>query len=230
MTEFGYAGEILKVDLSDGNIARLPSAPYTEKFLGGRGLAAKIYWDTVPVQTKAYDAENCLIYATGPVSGFTGVSGGSRWQVCGKSPVMEPETFSYANLGERWGTRLKYAGYDALVVQGKADKPTYIYIHDGIVEMHDASALWGKSAIEAGDSLKTERGKDVTVLTIGPPAENLVTFATMLADDGAPGASGLGSVMGSKKLKAIAVAGEKRPQAANPEILNNLKIGRASCR
>ena len=222
MTEFGFAGEILKINLSDGSVARLPSALYTDRFLGGRGLAAKIYWDMVPVQTKAFDPENCLIYATGPVTGFTGVSGGSRWQVCGKSAVMEPEAFSYANLGERWGTRLKYADYDALVVQGKADKPTYIYIHDGSVEMRDASALWGKSAIEAGDSLKAELGKDVTVLTIGPAAENLVAFATMLTDDGASGASGLGSVMGSKKLKAIAVAGEKRPQAADPEGLNNL--------
>jgi aldehyde:ferredoxin oxidoreductase len=222
MTDFGYAGEILKIDLSEGSINRLPSAPYADRFLGGRGMAAKIYWDTVPVQAKAYDAENCLIYATGPVTGFTGVSGGSRWQVCGKSPVMAPETFSYANLGERWGTRLKYAGYDALAVSGKADRPTYIYIHNGTVEIRDASALWGRSAIEAGDSLKAELGKDVTVLTIGPAAENRVVFATMLTDDGASGASGLGSVMGSKNLKAIAVAGDRPPPAADPEKLNNL--------
>ena len=198
MADFGYAGEILKVDLSDGNISKIPSAPYHEQFLGGRGLAAKIFWDMVPVQANAYDAENCLIYATGPVTGFTNVSGGSRWQVCAKSPVAEPEVFSYANLGERWGTRLKSAGYDALAVQGKSDKPRYIYIHNSSVELCDASALWGKSAIESADSLKAELGKDVSVLTIGPAAENLVSFATMLTDDGASGASGLGSVMGSK--------------------------------
>lgn len=222
MTDFGYAGEILKIDLSDGTIARLPSAPYVERFLGGRGLAAKIYWDMVPVQAGAFDPENCLIYATGPVTGFTRIAGGSRWQVCGKSPVMQPESFSYANLGERWGTRLKYAGYDGLIVRGKAEKPVYIYIHDGDVEIKDASPLWGRSAIEAGDILKTELGKDVSVLTIGLAAENLVIFATMLTDDGASGASGLGSVMGSKNLKAIAVAGEKRPQAADPQRLDNL--------
>ena len=222
MTEFGYAGEILKVDLSKGSITRLPSAQYTDRFLGGRGLAAKIYWDTVPVETKAFDAENCLIYATGPVTGFTGVAGGSRWQVCGKSPVMEPQAFSYANLGERWGARLKYAGYDGLAVQGKADKPVYIYIRDGAAEIRDASALWGRSAIEAGDSLKAELGKDVSVLTIGPAAKNKVVFATMLTDDGASGASGLGSVMGSKNLKAIAVAGKTPPKAADPEKLDKL--------
>jgi aldehyde:ferredoxin oxidoreductase len=222
MTSFGYAGEILKIDLSDGSINKLPSAPYTDRFLGGRGMAAKIYGDTVPVQAGAFDAENCLIYATGPVTGFTRIAGGCRWQACGKSPVMEPQTFSYANLGERWGTRLKYAGYDGLIVQGKSDKPVYIYIRDSTVEIRDASPLWGKSAIEAGDSLKAELGKDVSVLTIGPAAENLVAFATMLTDDGASGASGFGSVMGSKKLKAIVVAGDKPPKAADPERLDNL--------
>jgi aldehyde:ferredoxin oxidoreductase len=222
MTSYGYAGEILKINLSDGSINKLPSAPYTDRFLGGRGMAAKIYWDMVPVQAGAFDAENCLIYATGPVTGFTRIPGGCRWQICGKSPVMEPQAFSYANLGERWGTRLKYAGYDGLIVQGKSDKPAYIYIRDGTVEIRDASPLWGRSAIEAGDSLKAELGNDVSVLTIGPAAENLVAFATILTDDGASGASGLGSVMGSKNLKAIVVAGDKPPKAADPERLDNL--------
>jgi len=221
MTEFGYAGEILKVDLSDGNITRLPTAPYTDRFLGGRGMAVKIYWDMVPVQTRAFDPENCLIYATGPATGFHRL-GGCRWQVCGKSHIMEPEVFSYANLGERWGAFLKYAGFDGLIVQGKSDSPVYIYIHDGTIAIKDAPHLWGKTSFEACDDLKAELGNDVTVLTIGPAAENLVSFASMLTDDGASGASGLGSVMGSKKLKAIAVAGDKRPKAADPTRLNNL--------
>ena len=224
MTQYGYAGEILKIDLSDGNIARLPAAPYTDRFLGGRGMAAKIYWDMVPVQTGAFDPENCLIYATGPATGFTGLSGGCRWQICGKSPVMEPEAFSYANLGERWGTRLKYAGFDGLIVQGKSEKPAYIYINNGVIEIRDASPLWGKSSFEAVDSLKAELGKDVSVLTIGLAAENLVSFATLITDDGASGASGLGSVMGSKNLKAIVVAGDKKPQAADPSRLENLAV------
>jgi aldehyde:ferredoxin oxidoreductase len=221
MAEFGYAGEILKVDLSDGNITKLSTANYADRFLGGRGVAAKIYWDMVPPQTKAFDPENCLVCITGPVTGFTRLAS-CRWQVCGKSPAMEPESFSYANLGERWGTRLKYAGYDGIVIEGKADKPVYLFIHNGKVEVRDASFLWGRNAFEACDILKAELGKGVSVLTIGPAAENLISFATMLTDDGASGASGLGSVMGSKKLKAIVVAGEKRPKAANPERLRNL--------
>jgi len=221
MAEFGYAGEILKIDLSNGGVTRLPTADYADRFLGGRGIAARLYWEMVPADVKAYDPENCLIYITGPVTGFNRFAG-CRWQVCGKAPVMEPEAFSYANLGERWGSYLKYAGYDGLVVTGKADKPAYIYIRDGTIEIRDASPLWGKSAFEVSDNLKGELGKDVSVLAISPAAENLVSFATMLTDDGASGASGLGSVMGSKNLKAIVVAGDKRPQAADPERLSNL--------
>ena len=222
MSEYGYAGEILNIDLSSGNISKLPTAPYAERFLGGRGMGAKIYWDMVPPETGAYDPENCLIYTTGPVTGFTRIAGGSRWQVCGKSAVREPEAFTYANLGEKWGTWLKWAGYDGLVVKGKSEKPVYIVINNDGVTIKDASRLWGRSAIEVGDELKNEYGKEVSVLTIGPAAENLVIFATMLTDDGASGAGGLGSVMGSKNLKAIIVAGDKRLQAADPERLNNL--------
>ena len=222
MAEFGYAGEILKVDLSDGRISRLPTAGYADRFLGGRGIAARLYWEMVPPDAKAFDPENCLIYMTGPATGFTRLAGGSRWQVCGKAPVMDPEAFSYANLGERWGSYLKYAGYDGLIVQGKADKPVYIYIHDGAVELRDASSLRGKTTFEAIDSLKAQLGKEASILTIGPAAENLVSFATMFTDEGASGASGLGSVMGSKNLKAIAVAGNKRPEAADPERLGSL--------
>ncbi len=221
MSEFGYAGTILKVDLSHGNTTRLSTADYADRFLGGRGIAAKIYWDMVPPQTRAYDPENCLIYITGPVAGFNRFAS-CRWQICGKSPSMEPEYFSYANLGERWGNSLKYAGYDGLIVQGKADKPVYIFINNGNVEIRDASFLWGKTAFEAIEILQTELGKGASVLAIAQAAENLVSFATMLADNGASGASGLGSVMGSKLLKALVVAGDKKPVAADPERLNEL--------
>ena len=221
MTQFGYAGKILTIDLSDGGTASLPSADYADRFLGGRGMAAKLYWDLVPPQTGALDPDNCLICVTGPVAGFTRLAG-CRWQICAKSPAMDPESFSYANLGDRWGSWLKYAGYDGLVVRGKADKPVYLFVNNNTIEIRDASSLWGKTTFEAADRLKAELGKAVSVLTIGPAAENLVCFATMLTDDGSSGASGLGSVMGSKRLKAIVVAGNKRPQAADPERLSHL--------
>ena len=221
MADFGYAGEVLKVDLSDGEITRLPASVYAERFLGGRGMATKLYWDMAPPSVGALDPENCFICASGPAAGFSRLAGG-RWVICGKSPAGEPESFNYANLGDSWGIRLKYAGYDALVVRGKAEKPVYIYIHDGAAEIRDATHLWGRSAFEASDSLKAELGKGVSVLTIGPAAENMVSFATVLADGGASGSGGLGSVMGSKNLKAVAVAGNKKPVAAQPEKLSNL--------
>jgi aldehyde:ferredoxin oxidoreductase len=219
MAEFGYAGKILKVDLSGGGITTLPTAAYAEKFLGGRGIAAGLFWEMVPPSARAYDPDNCLVCVTGPVMGFTRLAG-CRWQVCGKTAIAEPETFSYANLGDRWGSRLKYAGFDGLAVQGKAEKPVYLLVRDAAVEIKDAAALWGRSSFEAADSLKAEWGKDVSVLTIGPAAENLVAFATLITDDGASGGSGLGAVMGSKNLKAIVVAGAKRPVAADPARLD----------
>jgi aldehyde:ferredoxin oxidoreductase len=221
VAEFGYAGEILKVNLSDGNTTKLSTADYADRFLGGRGIAAKLYWDMVPPETKAFDPANCLIYITGPVAGFSGLAG-CRWQICGKSPAGEPEAFSYANLGGKWGSALKYAGYDGLVVQGKSDKPVYLFIHDDTVEIRDASFLWGESAFDVSDSLRAELGEGVSVLTIGPAAENLVPFATMLADEGSSGSGGLGAVMGSKMLKAIVVVGNKTPRAADPERLQQL--------
>ncbi len=221
MPEFGYAGEILKVDLSDGKITKLPTADYADKYLGGHGIAARLYWDLVPPQAGALDPENCFICANGPVTGFAGFAG-FRWKIFGKSPAGDPESFSYANLGETWGAWLKYAGYDALAVQGKADKPVYIYIHDGRVEIRDASHLWGQTTFDASDSLKAELGKGVGVLSIGPAAENLIPFATVLAEGGASGSGGLGAVLGSKNLKAIVAAGDKRPVAADPDRVRQL--------
>jgi aldehyde:ferredoxin oxidoreductase len=219
--KYGYAGNILKIDLSKNHIIKLPSENYTEKFLGGRGLAAKLFWDLVPSYAKAYDPENCFICVNGPTAGFNGFAG-NRWQVCAKAPAGKTEAFSYANFGGRWGTILKYAGYDGLVVQGKAAQPVYILIDNEKVEIRNASSLWSKSTFEVCDLLKAELGKKISILTIGQAAENLVSFASLLADDGASGSGGLGGVMGSKLLKAIVVTGNNRPEAAHPEELQNL--------
>ncbi len=221
MAEYGYAGRILKVDLSDGVLKHLDTDVYADKFLGGRGIAAKIYWDMVPPQARAFDPENFLIFSTGPVAGFPGFAG-YRWQVCGRSPAGNPEAFSYANLGGRWGAALKYAGYDGLAATGKAGKPVYLFINNDRVEIRDASHLWGRPAFEVIDILKSELGKAVSVLTIGPAAENLVSFGTLITDEGSSGAGGLGGVMGAKMLKAIVVSGDKRLKAADPESLHRL--------
>jgi aldehyde:ferredoxin oxidoreductase len=219
--DFGYAGEILKIDLSEGRVDRVPTAAYAERFIGGHGIAARLYWELVPPRAGAFDAENCLICASGPAAGFPGFAA-SRWKICGKTPLGDPESFSYGNLGGSWGIFLKYAGYDALVVRGKADRPVYVYIDNNRVEIHDASRLWGQTTFAASAMLKAELGKGVNVLTIGPAAENLLPFATVLAEGGASASGGLGAVMGSKNLKAITVAGDQRPLAAHPERVREL--------
>ena len=219
--QFGYAGSILKVDLSSGHTARMATEDYADRFVGGGGIAAKIYWDEVPPQVKAFDSENCLIFTTGPLAGIGGVAG-PRWEICGKSPAIYPEQFCYCSLGGRWGVQLKFAGYDGLIIQGKAKKPVYLLIQDGVAEIKDASWLWGKGAIEVREILKNELGTSVSVVANGIAGENTVTFANLLADNDASGSSGFGAVMGSKRLKAIAVRGSRKVAVADPEKLRQL--------
>jgi aldehyde:ferredoxin oxidoreductase len=223
MATFGYAGNILKVDLNSRSVSKLSTMDYAEEFLGGRGIAAKLYWDHVPPSAAAFDPDNALILATGPLAGVP-ILGGSRWVVCGKSPATSPEYFGSANLGGNWGLALKSSGYDAMLVQGRSEQPVYLFIHDDAVEFEDASALRGKGSIETIGALKAELGASVSVVAVGPAGENMVNFATLLADNDAVGSAGMGAVMGSKNLKAIAVRGSltDRMAVAQPEKLREL--------
>ena len=219
--EFGYAGKILKVDLSSARVSDVPTSDYADRFIGGRGIAAKIYWDEVPPEAKAFDPENRIMFMTGPLCGYPGIAG-SISQICGKSAFTVPEQFFYTSMGGSWGAHLKFAGYDGVVAHGKSEKPVYILVQDGKAELRDASALWGKDSAETRDLLKRELGKSAKVLSTGPAGENLVTFASTLAEEDsvAWGAA----IMGSKKLKAIVSRGKGvRPPAANPEKLEALQ-------
>ncbi len=222
MQEFtnGYSGRILSIDLSTGGVKETPTESYSPLFLGGRGIAAKIYWDEVPPDISPFDPENRLIFITGPVTATTGFCG-SRWQVCGKSP--QHDTFSYCNLGGNWGAQLKRAGYDGLVVSGQAEGPAYLWITNNGVEIRRADHLMGQGAIACRESLKGELGKTVNVVAIGPAGENRVAFANLIADKNASGSGGLAAVMGAKNLKAIAVRGERKVVPADAEWLLALK-------
>lgn len=213
MTSGGYAGDILRVDLSTGSIAKVSTQIYADLFLGGRGIAARIYWDEVSPQIDAFDPENRLIFITGPVCGVPGFA--SRFQVCGKSAINNQ--FSYCNLGGSWGAYLKFAGYDGVVVYGKADKPVYLWIDGDKVEMRDAAHLKGKSAFHCELQIKEELGESVRVVIIGPAGDNLVSFATFLAAEDSCGSGGLAGVMGSKNLKALAVTGNNKIDIADRE-------------
>jgi aldehyde:ferredoxin oxidoreductase len=217
--QYGYAGKILKVDLSSGSISNAQTKDYTGLFLGGRGMAAKIYWDEVPPQIEASHPENRLIFMTGPLCGVPGFA--SRFQVCGKS--VATNRFSFCNMGGSWGAHLKAAGYDGVVVCGKAVKPVYLQVDGDKVEIRDATHLVGKSAFQREKIIKDELGDSVRVLTVGPAGDNLVSFATFLASDDSVGAGGLAGVMGSKNLKAIAARGDKRTKVADPERIIKLR-------
>ncbi|MBW2143708.1 MAG: hypothetical protein JRG75_04845, partial [Deltaproteobacteria bacterium] len=186
------------------------------------GIAAKLFWDGVPPETNAFDPANALIFATGPLAGIP-VIGGSRWVICGKSPVTTPHHFSQCNLGGNWGLKLKSEGYDAIMVQGRAERPSYLFLHDGTWELKDGSGIWGKGAIETRAIIKGELGNKIGVAAIGPAGENMAIMATVLADDDASGSGGFGAVMGSKNLKAVVVKrGGTKTQGADPDRLNEL--------
>lgn len=223
MATLGYAGNILKIDLSSRSVSRLSTMDYAKSFLGGRGIAAKLYWDHVPPSSAAFDPDNALILATGPLAGVP-VLGGSRWVVCGKSPATSPEYFSSANLGGNWGLALKSSGYDAMLIQGRSEQLVHLFIHDDAVEFADASGLRGKGTRETIEALKAELGASVSVVAVGPAGENMVRFATMLADNEAVGSAGMGAVMGSKNLKAITARGSltNKMAVAQPERLTEL--------
>jgi len=216
---YGYAGKILKVDLSSGSITHMPTSDYTDLFLGGRGIAARIYWDEVPPKITAADPENRLIFMTGPLCGVPGFA--SRFQVCGKS--VATNQFSFCNMGGSWGAYLKSAGYDGMVVFGKADRPVYIRVDGDKVEIRDGAHLMGKAAFQREKTIKEELGDSVRVLTVGPAGDNMVSFATFLASDNSVGAGGLAGVMGAKNLKAIAVRGDKKFKVAHADKLSQLR-------
>ena len=217
----GYAGRLLRADLSSGRMSATPTSDHAS-FVGGRGLAAKVHWDEVMSEVGALDPENRLTFFTGPMAGFAGF-GSSRWLICGKSPATDPEHFCHSNLGGTWGVTLKSAGYDGIIVQGRAEKPVYLLVDQDGAQIREAGHLWGRGAIETRELLKSELGEDVNVVACGQAGENLVVMASVLADKDSSGSSGFGAVMGSKHLKAIAlVKGGTRLTAAHPDGLRDL--------
>ena len=223
----GYAGKILRVDLTSGEISEIPSEQYLPKYLGGRGLAARLYWDEIPSEVGAFDPENRLIIATGPLTG-TGALGGGRCEAATKCPAMYPtQSFTTANAGYI-GPELKYAGYDAIIVQGKAKSHVYLWICDGKAEVRRAEELWGLTTRQTRENLWKKHDKKAKVACIGPAGENLATSAIISVEvNSAFGKGGMGAVMGSKNLKAIAVRGTGRIKVANPKKLleiNNIRM------
>lgn len=218
-----YAGKLLRINLSTGDI-KVEEIPeeYLRKYIGGRGLASYYLYKEIDPKIDPLSPDNKIIFATGPLSGTAAPTGG-RYMVVTKGPLTG--TIASSNSGGFFGAELKHAGYDMLIVEGKSEKPVYIYINDDTVEIRDASHLWGKDTHYTTDKLREEVGiKNAKVACIGPAGENLVKFAAVINDKHrAAGRTGVGAVMGSKKLKAIIVKGSKRPKAASDEFMHVIR-------
>ena len=216
----GWWGRILRVDLTDNKVwVQEYSEEVAKNFIGGRGLAAWILWNEAK-NVDPLGPDNKLIFASGPFNGLPTPSGG-KMVIAAKSPLTGG--YGDGNLGTMATVHLRKAGYDALVVEGKAKKPVYIYIEDDNVSILSAEGLWGKTTFETEKELKEIHGKNVGVLSIGPGGENLVKYAVVISQEGrAAGRPGMGAVMGSKKLKAVVIKGTKEIPVADKEKLRGL--------
>jgi len=214
----GWMGTILRVNLTTGEIRRDPLDPDLAKaYVGGRGLATKLLYDELPLDCDPLGAENMLIFINGPLT-LTGVLSSGRYMVVTKSPLTG--TVCSSNSGGYFPAAFKTAGYDALVITGKSPKPVYLWIHDDHVELRDASNVWGQDTRETVFTIRDETHRETRVACIGPAGENGVRYAAIINDTARAAArSGVGAVMGSKNLKAVAVRGTKGVRIANPEEL-----------
>lgn len=215
MRYYGYAGQILYVDLSTGESKSEPlDLELARKFIGGFGLSTKLAYDLIPPGIDPLAPENAIIFGAGALAG-TMAPGSSRLVVSTKFP--ETNTVSYGNGSMTFAPRLKFAGYDQLVITGRAAKPVYLRISDNGVELCDASHLWGKDLCETTEELWRTHGTKSSVIAIGQSGENLVKISVALVDETASiGKGGLPAVMGSKNLKAIVVGGSRGIEVADP--------------
>ncbi len=204
-----YYEKIARINLTTGNISVEPlDMELAYKFIGGRGLGTKMLYDAGVATVDPLSPENQLIYITGPMTGAAAPSTG-RYMVVTKSPLTG--MIACSNSGGIWGAKLKYAGWDAIIVEGEAPEWAYIVIDDDKIEIRDASDLVGMKSELIDDTLKERHGQDFSVLNIGPAGEKKVLLAAIMNDkDRAAGRSGVGAVMGSKKLKAIVVRATRK--------------------
>ncbi|MEM3755241.1 MAG: aldehyde ferredoxin oxidoreductase N-terminal domain-containing protein, partial [Candidatus Bathyarchaeia archaeon] len=206
---YGYAGRILRIDLSKQKIVKAElNKSLAKAFIGGRGINSKILFDEVNPGIDAFSPENLLIFGTGPATGTIGLGTG-RYTVSSKSPLTG--ILGDANSGGFWAPELKYAGYDHIIIKGISSDPVYLWIDDDHVELRDAKHLWGLDTWQTDKAIKQEIGdEDIQIACIGQAGENLVRYACIINNLArAAGRTGMGAVMGSKRLKAIAVRGSK---------------------
>jgi aldehyde:ferredoxin oxidoreductase len=212
----GYAGKFLWVDLTTGDLVDEVCADELYRdFLGGYGLAARLLYSRQQPKIHPLGQSNILSIVTGPLTGSPAPTG-NRWTVCAKSPLTN--TWGDANAGGFFGPKLKASGYDGIFVTGISDVPVYLCIENNKATLRDAMRIWGLDTYQIEDWVKSELGKDFEAICIGPAGEKLSLISSIVHLKGrVAGRSGLGAVMGSKRIKAIVVRGENSPQVAAPE-------------
>jgi aldehyde:ferredoxin oxidoreductase len=231
-SEYLYAGKILWVDLTSGKVWTTPTAAYAERFLGGKGIGVQIVWEKLGLPSiDPLGSDNILSFDSGPLTG-TMMPGSGRCHISSKSPLTG--MLGITSFGGSFAPELKYAGYDHLVIAGQAAEPVYLSIHDEEIMIRSAANIWGLDTDETTKVLHKElNDEEIQWACIGPAGENLTRFATIIGSmrDSA-GRAGLGAVMGSKKLKAVAVRGTGGLRIANPrrffevcgQTLDSLKV------
>ena len=212
---FGFMGNLLRVNLTNRSVTieKIPEQ-WTRMYLGGAGVASKYLFDEVPADTDALSPDNKLIFMTGPLTGTSSASA-SRYSVVAKSPLTG--IWGHGNSGGSFGPAMKRSGYDGVLFEGISDTPVYLSIMDGKAMILPADDLWGMTVPETEDVLSQKAGRKVNIASIGPGGENLIRYATIMNNKHrAVGRSGMGAVMGSKRLKAIVCAGKEKVELADP--------------
>ena len=210
------AGKILKVNLTDGKTKTTPTTQYTNKYLGGNLVATRLFWENVSPDVDALDPENMLTFNTGAL---TGTLLGTKCEVMTKSPLLTNSPLVSAGMGGQFPSEMKFAGYDNILIQGKAEEPVYLYITNDAVQIRPAKHLWGLDTAETQDRIRKELDDpDVQIATIGIAGENLLAFSVIIHDiQQCASQGGVGAVMGSKNLKAVVVRGTKGIKIADPD-------------
>jgi len=202
----GWAGKVLRVDLSNRKISTEDTVEQYKDYLGGTGIGYKVIWDEVQPGTKPYDPDNKIVFGVGPLAGTGAPCNGrtaitSLWPTCWPKPLV-----ASGHMGGHFAAELKYAGYDGIIIQGKADRPVWLSIIDGKVEIRDARQLWGQGIRRTTVEINQQMGPEASVAAIGQAGENLVPMSVVI-NSYSHSAGGVGGVMGSKNLKAIGVRG-----------------------
>jgi aldehyde:ferredoxin oxidoreductase len=217
---YGWSGTILRVDLSEEKIRKESTAEYVKDYFGGALIGLKLLWDEVPAETKWFDPKNVVIINTGPL---TGTLFGNKVTWMSRSAHRSNYPVGFVGMGGHFPSEIKFAGYDHILIKGKAKEPVYLYIDNESVEIRDAKHIWGLDTFETQLKIKEElKDPDVQVACIGPAGENMVVYASIIHELCFSASRRVGAVMGSKKLKAIAVRGTKGVRVANPEMVREL--------